>query len=179
MVFFSAQLTWTMYFAVNLGNHLVFSWFNPRNLHFHNHHVAAKLVFTRVCPPRSDVYWCCCIYLVNSKPLTYAIALNELGSETVHRYVGQEPSGRMFNELILDHNSKSLLFTNPAMTQTTQLTKLNRQVSYDDILMKKTIVPQTTARSWPFGTTPPIGSELKQLPFDDVTGEFRLVGHVM
>ena len=41
-----------------------------------------------------------------SKPLTYAIALNELGSETVHRYVGQEPSGRMFNELILDHNSK-------------------------------------------------------------------------
>ena len=126
MVFFSAQLTWTMYFAVNLGNHLVFSWFNPRNLHFHNHHVAAKLVFTRVCPPRSDVYWCCCIYLVNSKPLTYAIALNELGSETVHRYVGQEPSGRMFNELILDHNSKSLLFTNPAMTQTTQLTKLNK-----------------------------------------------------
>ena len=41
-----------------------------------------------------------------SKPLTYAIALNELGSEVVHRYVGQEPSGRMFNELILDHNSK-------------------------------------------------------------------------
>ncbi|XP_046647424.1 glutaminase liver isoform, mitochondrial-like isoform X1 [Daphnia pulicaria] len=41
-----------------------------------------------------------------SKPLTYAIALNELGSEVVHRYVGQEPSGRMFNELILDHNKK-------------------------------------------------------------------------
>jgi len=39
-----------------------------------------------------------------SKPLTYAIALNELGSEVVHRYVGQEPSGRMFNELILDYN---------------------------------------------------------------------------
>jgi len=36
----------------------------------------------------------------------YAIALNELGEETVHQYVGQEPSGRMFNELILDHNSK-------------------------------------------------------------------------
>ena len=43
---------------------------------------------------------------VSSKPLTYAIALNELGSEVVHRYVGQEPSGRMFNELILDYNSK-------------------------------------------------------------------------
>lgn len=41
-----------------------------------------------------------------SKPLTYAIALNELGSETVHRYVGQEPSGRMFNELILDYNKQ-------------------------------------------------------------------------
>lgn len=41
-----------------------------------------------------------------SKPLTYAIALNELGSEVVHRYVGQEPSGRMFNELILDYNKK-------------------------------------------------------------------------
>ena len=45
-----------------------------------------------------------------SKPLTYGIALNELGSEVVHRYVGQEPSGRMFNELILDYNSK--FFTN-------------------------------------------------------------------
>lgn len=41
-----------------------------------------------------------------SKPLTYAIALNELGSDVVHQYVGQEPSGRMFNELILDYNSK-------------------------------------------------------------------------
>ena len=41
-----------------------------------------------------------------SKPLNYAIALNELGSETVHGYVGQEPSGRKFNELDLDYNSK-------------------------------------------------------------------------
>ncbi|CAG2055143.1 unnamed protein product [Timema podura] len=37
-----------------------------------------------------------------SKPLTYAIALEELGNEKVHAYVGQEPSGRMFNELVLD-----------------------------------------------------------------------------
>lgn len=50
-------------------------------------------------------------YTVISKPLTYAIALNELGQETVHRYVGQEPSGRMFNELILDYNSKSSLYS--------------------------------------------------------------------
>lgn len=41
-----------------------------------------------------------------SKPLTYAIALEELGQETVHQYVGQEPSGRNFNELVLDYNSE-------------------------------------------------------------------------
>lgn len=41
-----------------------------------------------------------------SKPLTYAIALEMLGQEVVHQYVGQEPSGRNFNELILDYNSK-------------------------------------------------------------------------
>lgn len=42
----------------------------------------------------------------------YAIALNELGSETVHQYVGQEPSGRMFNELVLDYNSMDLVLVN-------------------------------------------------------------------
>ncbi|KAJ9586855.1 hypothetical protein L9F63_019537 [Diploptera punctata] len=41
-----------------------------------------------------------------SKPLTYAIALDQLGSDVVHKYVGQEPSGRNFNELVLDHNKK-------------------------------------------------------------------------
>ncbi|XP_076636309.1 glutaminase isoform X3 [Colletes latitarsis] len=41
-----------------------------------------------------------------SKPLTYAIALDRLGQEVVHRYVGQEPSGRNFNELVLDYNKK-------------------------------------------------------------------------
>ncbi|XP_030748653.1 glutaminase kidney isoform, mitochondrial isoform X2 [Sitophilus oryzae] len=41
-----------------------------------------------------------------SKPLTYGIALDLLGSDVVHQYVGQEPSGRNFNELILDHNKK-------------------------------------------------------------------------
>lgn len=42
-----------------------------------------------------------------SKPLTYAIALEILGQELVHQYVGQEPSGRNFNELVLDYNSRS------------------------------------------------------------------------
>ncbi|CAL4103633.1 unnamed protein product, partial [Meganyctiphanes norvegica] len=41
-----------------------------------------------------------------AKPLTYAIALNELGAETVHKYVGQEPSGRIFNAIALDYNDK-------------------------------------------------------------------------
>ncbi|KAK0097356.1 hypothetical protein PV326_002345 [Microctonus aethiopoides] len=41
-----------------------------------------------------------------SKPLTYAIALERLGPQLVHQYVGQEPSGRNFNELVLDHNKK-------------------------------------------------------------------------
>lgn len=42
-----------------------------------------------------------------SKPLTYALALELLGSKVVHKYVGQEPSGRNFNELILDYNRKN------------------------------------------------------------------------
>ncbi|CAL1681849.1 unnamed protein product [Lasius platythorax] len=41
-----------------------------------------------------------------SKPLTYAIALDRLGPEVVHQYVGQEPSGRNFNELVLDYDKK-------------------------------------------------------------------------
>ena len=41
-----------------------------------------------------------------SKPFTYAVGLNELGADIVHKYVGQEPSGRMFNELSLDFNNK-------------------------------------------------------------------------
>lgn len=40
------------------------------------------------------------------KPITYAIALSELGANIVHNYVGQEPSGRIFNELVLDCNKK-------------------------------------------------------------------------
>ncbi|XP_064548240.1 glutaminase liver isoform, mitochondrial isoform X3 [Drosophila montana] len=41
-----------------------------------------------------------------SKPLTYAIALEKLGPKVVHSFVGQEPSGRNFNELVLDQNKK-------------------------------------------------------------------------
>lgn len=44
-----------------------------------------------------------------AKPLTYALALDELGEDMVHAYVGQEPSGRMFDELVLDYNSTKLI----------------------------------------------------------------------
>ena len=40
------------------------------------------------------------------KPLIYAIALNELGRDVVHKYVGMEPSGRKFNDMELDHNKQ-------------------------------------------------------------------------
>ncbi len=42
-----------------------------------------------------------------SKPLNYALAISDLRSSRVHKYVGQEPSGRSFNELTLDYNSTS------------------------------------------------------------------------
>jgi len=41
-----------------------------------------------------------------SKPFTYAICLKELGSQVVHQYIGQEPSGRDFNEICLDKSGK-------------------------------------------------------------------------
>ncbi|KAJ2947941.1 hypothetical protein O0L34_g9734 [Tuta absoluta] len=41
-----------------------------------------------------------------SKPLTYAMALETLGPDVVHKYIGTEPSGRNFNELVLDYNMK-------------------------------------------------------------------------
>ncbi|XP_034476488.1 putative glutaminase 2 isoform X9 [Drosophila innubila] len=47
-----------------------------------------------------------------SKPLTYAIALEKLGPKVVHSFVGQEPSGRNFNELVLDQNSEEAAQSN-------------------------------------------------------------------
>ncbi|XP_018094526.1 glutaminase kidney isoform, mitochondrial isoform X2 [Xenopus laevis] len=40
------------------------------------------------------------------KPLKYAIAVNDLSTEYVHRYVGKEPSGLRFNKLFLDEDDK-------------------------------------------------------------------------
>ena len=40
----------------------------------------------------------------NCKPTSYAIALDALGENDVHKHVGREPSGLGFNELTLNHN---------------------------------------------------------------------------
>ena len=40
-----------------------------------------------------------------SRTISYGITLNELDEE-VHKYQGREPSGRKFNEIVLDHNNK-------------------------------------------------------------------------
>ena len=45
-----------------------------------------------------------------SKPFTYGINLDKLGPEVVDKYIGQEPSGRDFNEICLDSKSKFLSF---------------------------------------------------------------------
>ena len=40
------------------------------------------------------------------KPINYGIALEELGEDEVHKYVGREPSGQAFNELTLNKDGK-------------------------------------------------------------------------
>ena len=40
-----------------------------------------------------------------STPILYAKCLHDLGLEVVHKYQGREPSGRIFNEIALDHRS--------------------------------------------------------------------------
>lgn len=40
------------------------------------------------------------------KPLEYSLAISELGTEHVHKYVGKEPSGNKFNKLSLNENDK-------------------------------------------------------------------------
>ena len=47
-----------------------------------------------------------------SKPFTYAINLDQLGADVVQKYIGREPSGRNFNEIVLDHNGIVLSLLN-------------------------------------------------------------------
>ena len=41
--------------------------------------------------------------------MKYAIAVNDLGTEYVHRYVGKEPSGLRFNKLLLNEDGKNYI----------------------------------------------------------------------
>ncbi len=41
-----------------------------------------------------------------SKPISYALAITELGAEEVHKFVGYEPSGVSFNQICLNTESK-------------------------------------------------------------------------
>ena len=40
-----------------------------------------------------------------SKPITYCIAVENSSAEEVHAHVGREPSGKNFNELVMDKNN--------------------------------------------------------------------------
>ena len=41
-----------------------------------------------------------------SKPLSYALVQRDHNAEYVHKFVGHEPSGRSFNEITLNPQSK-------------------------------------------------------------------------
>ncbi len=40
------------------------------------------------------------------KPITYCMALEELGKDVVHQHIGREPSGQSFNEITLDSQGR-------------------------------------------------------------------------
>lgn len=48
------------------------------------------------------------------KPLEYAIAVHDLGSERTHHLVGKEPSGFRFNKLSLNEDGNCLVSSRPA-----------------------------------------------------------------
>ena len=52
-----------------------------------------------------------------SKPITYTLSLEELGADVVHKYQGREPSGRMFNEIVLDHDGELLCSVKSIITK--------------------------------------------------------------
>ena len=65
--------------------------------------VSKLIIFYRL--SLGDVTDTFCLQSV-SMPLSYALALNDLGDQFVHRYLGQEPSGGHYNEIKLDHKSE-------------------------------------------------------------------------
>ena len=41
-----------------------------------------------------------------SKPFMYGLCLASLGNQVVQKFIGREPSGRQFNEIVMDHNNQ-------------------------------------------------------------------------
>jgi len=70
------------------------------------------------------------------RPITYGIALNELDEE-VHKYQGREPSGRMKNEIALDHNRKPYNpYENSGGIMSSSLLVQNVKPELDDLARK-------------------------------------------
>ncbi|XP_023256404.1 glutaminase kidney isoform, mitochondrial-like, partial [Seriola lalandi dorsalis] len=59
------------------------------------------------------------------KPLKYAIAVHDHGTEYVHRFIGKEPSGLRFNKLFLNEDGEESVAAYPIAPPLLILTKLS------------------------------------------------------
>uniref|UniRef100_A0A8C7GIM9 glutaminase n=1 Tax=Oncorhynchus kisutch TaxID=8019 RepID=A0A8C7GIM9_ONCKI len=65
------------------------------------------------------------------KPLKYAIAVHDHGTEYVHRFIGKEPSGLRFNKLFLDEDGELFLRADPAGAQNkTRMTRMGKVMNF-------------------------------------------------
>ena len=75
------------------------------------------------------------------KPINYGIALEDLDEEYVHNYVGREPSGQAFNELLLNKQGKPhnpLINSGAIMTTSLIQNKLSLSERFEYIMNKWT-----------------------------------------
>lgn len=71
-----------------------------------------------------------------SKPINYAIAIENMSSTVVHNYVGKEPSGRNFNELCLNEDGlphNPLINSGAIMTTSLLYKELNTSNRFDKV----------------------------------------------